>query len=42
MEILNAIVSRVPPPKETADKPLRALIFDRCPLILLVVFFQSD
>lgn len=29
IEILNAIVQRIPSPKETADKPLRALIFDR-------------
>ncbi|KAF6147950.1 hypothetical protein GIB67_001525 [Kingdonia uniflora] len=27
-EILNAIVKRIPPPKETAKNPLRALIFD--------------
>lgn len=27
-EILNAIVERVPPPRNTADRPLRALIFD--------------
>lgn len=27
-EILQAVVNRVPPPKDTQDKPLRALIFD--------------
>jgi GTP-binding protein LepA len=27
-EILEAIVQKVPPPKDTVDKPLRALIFD--------------
>ncbi|KAI5672027.1 hypothetical protein M9H77_12391 [Catharanthus roseus] len=27
-EILNAIVQRIPPPKDTAGRPLRALIFD--------------
>ncbi|KAJ4911782.1 hypothetical protein Rs2_06403 [Raphanus sativus] len=27
-EILNAIVERIPPPPETAEKPFRALIFD--------------
>ncbi|KAL5992936.1 hypothetical protein ACLOJK_013855 [Asimina triloba] len=27
-DILNAIVKKVPPPKDTADRPLRALIFD--------------
>uniref|UniRef100_A0A1J3H5C9 Translation factor GUF1 homolog, chloroplastic n=1 Tax=Noccaea caerulescens TaxID=107243 RepID=A0A1J3H5C9_NOCCA len=27
-EILDAIVQRIPPPKDTAEKPLRALIFD--------------
>ena len=32
-EILNAIVERIPPPPETADKPFRALIFDRFALI---------
>ncbi|GMG99555.1 hypothetical protein Nepgr_001395 [Nepenthes gracilis] len=28
MEILNAIVQRIPPPTNTAERPLRALIFD--------------
>lgn len=28
-EILNAIVQRIPPPPDSARKPLRALIFDR-------------
>ncbi|KAL7090422.1 hypothetical protein ACP275_12G040000 [Erythranthe tilingii] len=27
-EILNAIVQKIPPPMDTAEKPLRALIFD--------------
>lgn len=27
-EILNAIVERVPPPRDSAERPLRALIFD--------------
>ncbi|KAH1254715.1 Translation factor GUF1, chloroplastic [Glycine max] len=29
IEILNAIVARIPPPEDTSKKPLRALIFDR-------------
>lgn len=29
MEIMNAIVERIPPPFDTAERPLRALIFDR-------------
>ncbi|KAF8411821.1 hypothetical protein HHK36_004380 [Tetracentron sinense] len=28
LEILNAIVKRIPPPQNTAERPLRALIFD--------------
>ncbi|GAB4855320.1 hypothetical protein Ancab_023939 [Ancistrocladus abbreviatus] len=28
IEILNAIVQRIPPPSDTAERPLRALIFD--------------
>ncbi|KAF2616306.1 hypothetical protein F2Q70_00007231, partial [Brassica cretica] len=28
-EILDAIVQRIPPPRDTADNPFRALIFDR-------------
>eukprot|EP01018_Ginkgo_biloba_P034908 Gb_36641 [translate_table: standard] len=28
-EILEAIVKKIPPPQNTAEKPLRALIFDR-------------
>lgn len=28
-EILNAIVERIPPPRESAEMPLRVLIFDR-------------
>ncbi|CAK9139474.1 unnamed protein product [Ilex paraguariensis] len=27
-EILNAIVQRIPPPRDTAERPFRALIFD--------------
>jgi len=26
--VLEAIVNRIPPPKNTVDKPLRALIYD--------------
>jgi GTP-binding protein LepA len=29
MDILNAIVARIPPPPDTSKRPLRALIFDR-------------
>ncbi|KAH1254713.1 Translation factor GUF1, chloroplastic [Glycine max] len=28
IEILNAIVARIPPPEDTSKKPFRALIFD--------------
>ncbi|KAG6496706.1 hypothetical protein ZIOFF_044576 [Zingiber officinale] len=28
-EILNAIITRIPPPKDTSECPMRALIFDR-------------
>jgi translation elongation factor EF-4 len=34
-EILNAIVERVPPPRDTAAMPLRALIFDRYRLFII-------
>ncbi|XP_047315181.1 translation factor GUF1 homolog, chloroplastic [Impatiens glandulifera] len=41
-EILNAIVEKIPPPKETADKPLRALIFDSYydPYRGVIVYFR--
>lgn len=32
-EILHAIVTRIPPPKDTAGSPLRALIFDRLQIL---------
>ncbi|XAR65778.1 Protein-synthesizing GTPase [Bertholletia excelsa] len=35
-EILNAIVERTPPPHDTAERPLRALIFDRG----VIVYFR--
>lgn len=34
-EILNAIVERIPPPSDTAETPLRALIFDRSDLLTI-------
>ena len=37
-EILDAIVERIPPPKATAEKPLRALIFDRYIFDLITYF----
>ncbi|XP_078444124.1 small GTP-binding protein [Wolffia australiana] len=42
MEILTAIVTRIPPPKETADRPLRALIFDSYydPYRGVIVYFR--
>lgn len=38
-EILNAIVQRVPPPNDTVERPLRALIFDRQLFQVLHFFF---
>lgn len=39
-EILTAIVNRIPPPLDTAECPLRALIFDRyvSDLVLIITF----
>ncbi|XP_015879635.3 translation factor GUF1 homolog, chloroplastic [Ziziphus jujuba] len=41
-EILNAIVERIPPPQATAEKPLRALIFDSYydPYRGVIVYFR--
>ncbi|EXB62438.1 Translation factor GUF1-like protein [Morus notabilis] len=41
-EILDAIVERIPPPQDTADKPLRALIFDSYydPYRGVIVYFR--
>ncbi|XP_020090355.1 translation factor GUF1 homolog, chloroplastic isoform X2 [Ananas comosus] len=41
-EILNAIVTRIPPPKDTAGGPLRALIFDSYydPYRGVIVYFR--
>ncbi|XP_042507985.1 translation factor GUF1 homolog, chloroplastic [Macadamia integrifolia] len=41
-EILNSIVKRIPPPKDTAERPLRALIFDSYydPYRGVVVYFR--
>ncbi|CAH8364166.1 unnamed protein product [Eruca vesicaria subsp. sativa] len=41
-EILNAIVQRIPPPPETAEKPFRALIFDSYydPYRGVIVYFR--
>ncbi|KAG7027682.1 Translation factor GUF1-like, chloroplastic, partial [Cucurbita argyrosperma subsp. argyrosperma] len=38
-EILNAIVERVPSPRNTADRPLRALIFDRYTTCLVISIY---
>ncbi|KAG5609310.1 hypothetical protein H5410_020591 [Solanum commersonii] len=41
-EILNAIVQRIPPPRDTAKRPLRALIFDSYydPYRGVIVYFR--
>ncbi|KAM6579103.1 hypothetical protein CsatB_030940 [Cannabis sativa] len=41
-EILDAIVERIPPPQDTADRPLRALIFDSYydPYRGVIVYFR--
>ncbi|CAN8256836.1 unnamed protein product [Cochlearia groenlandica] len=41
-EILNAIVQRIPPPRDTAENPLRALIFDSYydPYRGVIVYFR--
>ncbi|KAH0681142.1 hypothetical protein KY284_022227 [Solanum tuberosum] len=41
-EILNAIVQRIPPPRDTAERPLRALIFDSYydPYRGVIVYFR--
>lgn len=41
-EILNAIVQRIPPPRATAERPLRALIFDSYydPYRGVIVYFR--
>ncbi|KAM3702774.1 hypothetical protein ACB094_04G053500 [Castanea mollissima] len=41
-EILDAIVERIPPPKDTAERPLRALIFDSYydPYRGVIVYFR--
>ncbi|GAV56482.1 GTP_EFTU domain-containing protein/EFG_C domain-containing protein/GTP_EFTU_D2 domain-containing protein/LepA_C domain-containing protein [Cephalotus follicularis] len=42
IEILNAIVERIPPPNDTAESPLRALIFDSYydPYRGVIVYFR--
>lgn len=42
VEILNAIIRRIPPPQDTADRPLRALIFDSYydPYRGVIVYFR--
>ncbi|XP_042398183.1 translation factor GUF1 homolog, chloroplastic-like isoform X4 [Zingiber officinale] len=36
-EILNAIITRIPPPKDTSESPMRALIFDRIIMLMKLV-----
>lgn len=40
-EILDAIVQRIPPPRDTADNPFRALIFDRFALVVSSIITLS-
>lgn len=42
MDILNAIVARIPPPADTSKKPLRALIFDRYSFDFVNVIKPTD
>ncbi|XP_042398180.1 translation factor GUF1 homolog, chloroplastic-like isoform X1 [Zingiber officinale] len=41
-EILNAIITRIPPPKDTSESPMRALIFDSYydPYRGVIVYFR--
>lgn len=40
-EILDAIVQRIPPPRDTADNLFRALIFDRVALVVSSIITLS-